>query len=84
MRYAWVEDVYETADDDRGGEVRKAHCRWCLCTNGRVTGQVRYFYWDDDTSWALRAWQAVIETAQLGSGVPLASPFHHWSMKTPD
>ncbi|MPY87754.1 MAG: hypothetical protein GEU99_07520 [Luteitalea sp.] len=84
LRYTWVEDVYEAADEHRGDEVRTAHCRWYLCTNGRVTGQVRYFYWDDDASWALPTWEAIIETVHLGSGIPLASPFHHWSMKAPD
>lgn len=84
LLYTWVEDVFEMADEERDGEIRQAHCRWYLCTNGRVTGQVRFFYWEDDASWALPTWRAIIETVQLGTGAPLASPFDHWTMKSPD
>jgi hypothetical protein len=81
--FTWIEDVFDAPDQDRLGAVRKAHCRWYLCTNGSVTGQVRFFYWHDDASWAVPTWRTIIGTVRLGS-LPLASPFDHWSLKAPD
>jgi hypothetical protein len=83
LRYAWIEDVFQAADEDRDGKLRDAHCRWYLCTNGRVTGQLRFFYWHDDTSWARSVCQTILATVRLGSGVPLASPWEHWSLRDP-
>jgi hypothetical protein len=77
------EHAFDAPDQDRLGAVRKAHCRWYLCTNGSVTGKVRFFYWHDDASWAVPTWRTIIGTVRLGS-LPLASPFDHWSLKAPD
>ena len=82
-RFTWIEDVFEAPDEDRMGAVRRAHCRWYVCSNGRTTGQVRFFYWHDDAPWAVPTWQTIIDTVRLGS-LPLTSPFAHWSLKTPD
>lgn len=84
LRYTWIEDVFDAPDEDRMGAIRKAYCRWYLCTNGSLTGQVRFFYWHDDALWAVPTWEVIIGTVRLGSGPPLSSPFEHWSMRTPD
>lgn len=78
--FAWADYAYECDDTERG-ERRPAHGRWMIASNDPFQALLTYYYWTDDTSWAVPAWEAIIETIHLGNGVPLETPKDHWSMR---
>lgn len=80
LRLAWADYLYECDDTERG-ERRQAHGRWLLASNGLFQVLTTYYYWTDDTSWAVPAWDRMIETLRLGDGVPLESPKDHWALR---
>ena len=77
---AWADYPYECDDTERG-ERRAAHGRWLIASNDLFQALLTYYYWTDDTSWAVRTWETIIETLHLGNGVPLETPKDHWSMR---
>jgi hypothetical protein len=40
-----------------------------------------FYYWENDTEWAVAAWERFVETIALGDGAQLGSPEEHWSMR---
>jgi hypothetical protein len=80
VEIAWAEYVYECDDSERG-ERRPARGRWTLGSNQLFQVLLTYYYWADDTAWAVRAWEAIVETIRLGDGIPLETPKDHWSLR---
>jgi hypothetical protein len=77
---AWADYPYECDDTDRG-ERRAARGRWLIASNDLFQALMTYYYWADDTSWAVPTWETIIGTLHLGNGVPLETPKDHWSMR---
>lgn len=78
--FAWADYAYECDDTERS-ERRSAHGRWMIASNMLFQALVTYYYWADDRSWAVRAWETIVGTLQLGDGVPLETPKDHWSLR---
>jgi hypothetical protein len=80
MHYAWVETSYD-CDDSSRGETRPARARYLAASNGCCHALLTFAYWVDDATWAVPIWARVLESLQLGDGVPLADPLHHWALR---
>ena len=78
--FAWADYAYE-CDDTQRGERRPAHGRWMIASNDLFQALLTYYYWADDTAWAVRAWEAIVETLRFGDGIPLETPKDHWSLR---
>ncbi|MFQ5830449.1 MAG: hypothetical protein ACE5JD_15025 [Candidatus Methylomirabilia bacterium] len=83
IRLAWAEYVYDCDDTDRG-ERRKTRGRWLLAANDTFQALLTYCYWADDARWAAPVWEKIVETLELGNGIPLESPKDHWSLREED
>jgi len=80
MQLAWVECDF-SADDRERGEQRRAHGRWLVAANDLFQVLTAFYYWSDDASWAVPAWERMVETLNLGTGHQLRDPAEHWAMK---
>ena len=78
--FAWVDYVF-TSDDTERGERREAHGRLLLAANPWFQAVFTFSYWTDDTAWAVPIWERIVETIELGDGVPLETPRDHWSLR---
>ena len=79
-RLAWADYVYPSADK-RTGDAAEAHGRWLIASNNLFQLLMTFYYWDNDTKWAVPAWERFVETTALGNGTQLESPEEHWSMR---
>ena len=79
-RLAWADYVYPSADK-RTGDAAEAHGRWLIASNNLFQLLMTFYYWDNDTKWAVPAWDRFVETTALGDGTQLESPEEHWSMR---
>ena len=52
-----------------------------IASNDLFQALLTYYYWADDTAWAVRAWEAIVETLRFGDGIPLETPKDHWSLR---
>jgi hypothetical protein len=80
MSVAWAEYPYACHDPERG-ERRQARGRWLLAANEIFQALLTYYYWADDTDWAVAVWGDIVDTLRLGTGIPLESPKDHWSLR---
>ena len=80
VEFAWTDYVFESADTERG-ERREAHGRLLLVANEWFHAVLTFSYWTDDAAWAVPIWERIVETVDLGNGVPLETPKDHWSLK---
>jgi|ERR687891_1598575 hypothetical protein len=80
--FAWTDYVF-TSDDTKGGRPREAHGRLLLASNRWFQAVLTFSYWTDDTAWAVPIWERIVETIELGDGVPLETPRDHWSLQDP-
>lgn len=83
---AWGEYDFECADEHRGDTVRAARGRWTLASNGTIQAFLTFYYWVDDASWAVPAWERLIDTMRLGDGAGLSgygSGPLHWTDEPP-
>ena len=80
--FAWTDYVFESADTERG-ERREAHGRLLLVANEWFHAVLTFSYWTDDAAWAVPIWERIVETVDLGNGVPLETPKDHWSLRDP-
>ena len=78
--FAWADYVYPSADK-RTGDAAEAHGRWLIASNNLFQLLMTFYYWDNDTKWAVPAWDRFVETTALGDGTQLESPEEHWSMR---
>jgi hypothetical protein len=78
--FAWADYLYECDDTERGAR-RAAHGRWLIASNAYFQTLLTYYYWDDDSAWAVRAWGGIVDTLHLGDGIPLETPRDHWSLR---
>ena len=78
--FAWADYQYECVDTACGAR-RPAHGRWLIASNAHFQALLTYYYWEDDSGWAVRAWGDIVETLHLGDGVPLETPRDHWSLR---
>lgn len=62
---AWMDYSYGEQDTERN-EWRMAHARVLFATNRIVGALVTFYYWEDDTAWAVPAWERMVETIALG------------------
>jgi len=79
-RLAWAEYTYQCEDPDRG-EQRQARGRWLLAANEIFQALLTYYYWADEADGAIAAWEKIVETLRLGTGIPLENPKDHWSLR---
>ena len=80
--FAWTDYVFASDDTERG-ERREAHGRLLLAANPWFHAVFTFSYWTDDTAWAVPIWEHIVETIELGDGVPLETPRDHWSLRDP-
>lgn len=80
--FAWMDYVFE-ADDTERGERRQAHGRLLIVANDWFHAVLTFSYWTDDAAWAVPIWERIVETIDLGNGVPLETPKDHWSLRDP-
>ncbi len=78
--FAWTDYVFTSEDTERG-ERREAHGRLLLAANPWFQAIFTFSYWTDDTAWAVPIWERIVETIELGDGVPLETPRDHWSLR---
>ncbi len=78
--FAWTDYVFASDDTERG-ERREAHGRLLLAANPWLQAVFTFSYWTDDTAWAVPIWERIVETIELGDGVPLETPRDHWSLR---
>ena len=83
LRLAWAEYPYES-DDPRRKRRRPARGRWLIAENGRFQALLTFYYWVDDASWAVPAWERIVATLRLGFGERLGHPLEHWSLREPN
>jgi len=62
-------------------ERREARGRLLLAANPWFQAVFTFSYWTDDTAWAVPIWERIVETIELGDGVPLETPQDHWSLR---
>jgi hypothetical protein len=55
--------------------------RWLVAANRLFQVLMTYYYWDDDSGWAVAVWRRMVETLRLGDGVPLESPKDYWAVR---
>ena len=79
-RFAWTDSGYPSTDK-RTGDEAEARGRWFLGSNDLFQILMTYYYWADDASWAVPAWERIVETLQFGDGSQLESPEEHWSRR---
>jgi hypothetical protein len=72
MEIAWMDYSYDEKDTERD-EWRLAHARTLFACNTVVGTLVTFYYWEDDSAWAVPAWERMIETLRLGDRGLLAS-----------
>ena len=82
VEFAWTDYVFASDDTERG-ERREAHGRLLLAGNPWFQAVFTFSYWTDDTAWAVPIWERIVETIELGDGVPLETPRDHWSLRDP-
>ena len=82
-RLAWADYHYVTTDK-RSGSTRDAHGRWLIGTNGLFQLLMTFYYWREDTPWAIPAWERIVDTIEFGDGQQLSRPEEHWSMQKPN
>jgi hypothetical protein len=71
---AWMDYSYDEKDTDRD-EWRVAHARPLFAWNKIFGALLTFAYWEDDTSWAVPAWERMVETLHLGDrGLLTADP----------
>jgi hypothetical protein len=80
--FAWTDYTFMSEDTTRGGP-REAHGRLLLAANHWFQAVVTFSYWSDDTAWAVPIWTRIVETIELGDGVPMETPRDHWSLQDP-
>ena len=80
VNFAWLDYAYPSTNKHTGNEA-EAHGRWLLGSNGLFQLLMTFYYWIDDSSWAVPAWERILETIQLGDGSQLQSPKEHWSLR---
>jgi hypothetical protein len=80
--FAWTDYTF-TSEDTTSGGPREAHGRLLLAANRWFQAVLTFSYWTDDTPWAVPVWERIVETIELGDGVPLESPRDHWSLQDP-
>lgn len=80
VEFAWAGYAYECDDTERG-EPRAALGRWMIAANSLFQALLTYYCWTDDAAWAIPAWERIVETIDLGDGIPLETPQDHWSMR---
>ena len=80
VEFAWTDYVF-AADDTERGEQREAHGRLLLAANRWFQAVFTFSYWTDDTASAVPMWERIVETIELGDGVPLETPRDHWSLR---
>ena len=73
LHLAWLDCSYPEQDTERD-ELRTAHARLLFATNRIVGALLTFYYWSDDTDWAVRAWERMVETLRLDSPGSLARP----------
>jgi len=78
--FAWTDYAFMSEDTERG-ERREAHGRLLLAANPWFQAVFTFSYWTDDTAWAVPIWERIVETIELGDGVPLETPRDHWSLR---
>lgn len=79
-RFAWTDYAYPSTDKRTGNDA-EAHGRWLIGSNGLFQLLMTFYYWEDDSGWAVTSWSRVYETIQFGDGSTLTSPEEHWSMR---
>jgi hypothetical protein len=62
---AWTDYEYEEKDTERQ-EWRMAHARMLFASNKIFGALLTFYYWEDDTAWAVAAWERMVETLDLG------------------
>jgi hypothetical protein len=62
---AWLDCSYGEQDTERD-EWRQAHARLYFACNLTFGALLTFYYWEDDTEWAVAAFERVVETLQLG------------------
>jgi len=77
-RFAWTDCGYPSTNK-RTGDEAEARGRWLLGSNDLFQILMTYYYWADDASWAVPAWERIVDTLQFGDGSQLESPEDHWS-----
>jgi len=82
VEFAWMDYVFDSDDTERG-ERRQAHGRLLLAANDWFHAVLTFSYWTDDAAWAVPIWERIVETIDLGNGVPLETPKDHWSLRDP-
>ena len=82
LRLAWTTYTYEAPDAERG-QTRKAFGRWMIGSNGTVFVLLTYYYWADDASWAVLAWERMAGTLRVEGKVTPASRKADWTLRDP-
>jgi hypothetical protein len=78
--FAWTDYAF-TSDDTERDERREAHGRLLLAGNQWFQAVFTFSYWTDDAAWAVPVWERIVQTIELGDGVPLETPRDHWSLR---
>lgn len=80
VRAAWTDYPYVAADRDRKGNLRAARGRWLVAANTLFQVLMTFYYWADDATWAVPAWETIVRSLRLGDGTQFGHPFEHWSL----
>ena len=75
---------YTYESESGAADAREAHARWLVARNPLYQIVLTLRYDSEDAPSATAAWERIIETLQLGDGVPLNSPNDHWSLRKPN
>jgi hypothetical protein len=73
MELAWVDCSYPEQDTERD-ELRTAHARILFAARPPSGALLTFYYWEDDTAWAVAAWERMVETLRLNDPGVLARP----------
>jgi hypothetical protein len=65
VNIAWMDYARDEKDTERD-EWRVAHARVLFACNMAVGAFLTFNYWEDDTTWAVAAWERMVETLQIG------------------
>jgi hypothetical protein len=65
MEIAWMDYSYGEQDTERD-EWRVAHARVLFASNAVFGALLSFYYWEDDATWAVPAWERMVETLYLG------------------
>ena len=63
---AWLDYAYDEKDTERD-EWRVARARVLFARNAVVGTLLTFNYWQDDTAWAIPAWERMVETLRLAA-----------------